>query len=62
MRMFFKPEVQDYPFARKGNVASSDIVFILTFIKIRHTLSGELNRDHTQRYKPIIPYTIRKVG
>jgi len=55
-----KPSLQDYPFPHKEVVASSDIVIMLAFINIRHKLSGELDRDHTPRYKPIIPYTNEK--
>jgi len=44
-----KPSLQDYPFPYKEDVASSDILIILAVIKIRHKLSGELDRDHTQR-------------
>lgn len=57
-----KPTLQDYPFLHKEDVASSYVVIILAVVNIRHKLSGEFDRDHTQRYKPIIPYTIRKVG
>jgi len=57
-----KPSLQDYPFPHKEDVASSDVVIILAVINIRHKLSDEFDRDHTQRYKPIIPYTIQKVG
>jgi hypothetical protein len=57
-----QPSLQDYPFPHKENVASSDIVIILAVINIRHKLSSELDRDLTQRYKPIIHYTIQKVG
>jgi hypothetical protein len=57
-----QPSLQDYPFPHKEYVASSDILIIRAVINILHKLSGELDRDHTQRYKPIIPYTIRKVG
>jgi hypothetical protein len=57
-----QPSLQDYPFPHKEDVASSDIVIILPVTNIRHKLSGELDADHTQRYKPIIPYTTRKVG
>jgi len=57
-----QPSLQDYHFPHKEDVASSDIVIVLPVTNIRHKLSGELDRDHTQRYIPIIPYTIRKVG
>lgn len=62
MHVSCQPSLQDYPFPHKKYVASSDIMIILAVINISHKLSVELDRDHTQRYKPIIPYTIRKVG